>query len=259
MTARCPRTSPTCWSSGTSSSSGGPIGGYFVWDGRGRAGAARRRRIGRRAAHGDDPPPGRVGSDSPMRLLYSGQRTAGGRHLPGGDRGSSAPTAGTGSRHSSHSRESSPQGGRATGRRSTVSSSPRIGWPLPKTPAYICGPTGFVEAVASALVESGVAARARQKQRFGPTKEVEMQDMKLDAETRPPVSSSRSSPSRSRPRSARARTAARSAPSGHERRRAGPRDRRPLPACEGVLIRLAHGDGQLLAGDDRRALARVQL
>ena len=50
----------------------GPVGGYFVWEPvAGRAAAARRRRVGRRAAHGDDPCAADAGSDIDTRLLFS--------------------------------------------------------------------------------------------------------------------------------------------------------------------------------------------
>ena len=60
----------------------GPIGGYFVWEpALGRAGAARRGRLGRRTADGDDPRPRRVGQrrgDAPALLVAQ----LGRRHLP---------------------------------------------------------------------------------------------------------------------------------------------------------------------------------
>lgn len=45
-----------------------------------------------------------------------------------------------------------------------------VGWPAEDNPlALVCGPTGFVEAVASALVESGLPPGRVKTERFGPT------------------------------------------------------------------------------------------
>ena len=45
-----------------------------------------------------------------------------------------------------------------------------VGWPPTDGPlCYVCGPTGFVEAVASALVELGHAPEMVRTERFGPT------------------------------------------------------------------------------------------
>jgi ferredoxin-NADP reductase len=45
-----------------------------------------------------------------------------------------------------------------------------VSWPAQENPlAFICGPTGFVEAVASALVSNGLPAARIKTERFGPT------------------------------------------------------------------------------------------
>jgi ferredoxin-NADP reductase len=44
------------------------------------------------------------------------------------------------------------------------------GWPPEESPAvFVCGPTGFVEAVADLLVRSGHGAGAIKTERFGPS------------------------------------------------------------------------------------------
>jgi ferredoxin-NADP reductase len=46
----------------------------------------------------------------------------------------------------------------------------RLAWPADRQPlAFVCGPTGFVEAVAGALVELGHAPARVKTERFGPT------------------------------------------------------------------------------------------
>jgi ferredoxin-NADP reductase len=45
-----------------------------------------------------------------------------------------------------------------------------VSWPAHEYPlAYVCGSTGFVEAVASALVDGGTPAGRIRTERFGPT------------------------------------------------------------------------------------------
>ena len=45
-----------------------------------------------------------------------------------------------------------------------------VAWPTPDRPlVYVCGPTGFVEAVADALVALGHDASRVRTERFGPT------------------------------------------------------------------------------------------
>jgi ferredoxin-NADP reductase len=45
-----------------------------------------------------------------------------------------------------------------------------VAWPPAERPlAYVCGPTGFVETAATALVELGHDARRIRTERFGPT------------------------------------------------------------------------------------------
>jgi ferredoxin-NADP reductase len=62
------------------------------------------------------------------------------------------------------------QAGRATDGVSIRRCSPKIVWPPSQTPrCYVCGPTGFVEKVASALVDVGLDASNIRTERFGPT------------------------------------------------------------------------------------------
>ena len=45
-----------------------------------------------------------------------------------------------------------------------------VAWPAAvRPPCYACGPTGFVESVASALVDLGNEPRNIRTERFGPT------------------------------------------------------------------------------------------
>ncbi len=46
----------------------------------------------------------------------------------------------------------------------------RVAWPSAGRPlAFVCGPTGFVETVATALVELGYEPARVRTERFGPT------------------------------------------------------------------------------------------
>jgi ferredoxin-NADP reductase len=63
-----------------------------------------------------------------------------------------------------------PEGWQGFGRRVDGELLAEVGWPAAEDPhTFVCGPTGFVEAVASALVESGVAPTRVRTERFGPT------------------------------------------------------------------------------------------
>ena len=146
----------------------GPIGGYFVWDvddggpvflvGGGSGVVPLMAMIRHRAA---------VGSDVPMRLLYS-VKTLGDliyrdelEELAG--RGDGFETFFTLTREQ-------PEGWTGYTRRVDRELLAEAGWPTAESPlAYVCGPTGFVEAVASALVESGLPPSHVKTERFGPT------------------------------------------------------------------------------------------
>jgi len=146
----------------------GPIGGYFVWDvddggpvllvGGGSGVVPLMAMIRHRAA---------VGSGVPMRLLYS-VKTLGDliyrdelEELAG--RGDGFETFFTLTREQ-------PESWTGYTRRVDRDLLAEIGWPAAESPlAYVCGPTGFVEAVASALVESGLPPSHVKTERFGPT------------------------------------------------------------------------------------------
>ena len=146
----------------------GPIGGYFVWDvddggpvllvGGGSGVVPLMAMIRHRDA---------VGSGVPMRLLYS-VKTLGDliyrdelEELAGRVDGFEA--------FFTLTREQ-PEGWPGYTRRVDRELLAEIGWPATESPlAYVCGPTGFVEAVASALVESGLPPSHVKTERFGPT------------------------------------------------------------------------------------------
>jgi ferredoxin-NADP reductase len=51
-----------------------------------------------------------------------------------------------------------------------VSALEEAAWPPEQGPrTFVCGPTGFVEATASALVDAGQPALSIKTERFGPT------------------------------------------------------------------------------------------
>ena len=145
----------------------GPIGGYFVWEpGDPRPGAARRRRIGRRAAHGDDAPP---------RATPTTKHPSDSCTRPACRRTSCTATNWTRSPATSRAvavtltREQSPTW---TGRRGRVDPAllDEPGWDVGATPrCFVCGPTPFVEAVADSLVALGHHPSAIRTERFGPT------------------------------------------------------------------------------------------
>jgi ferredoxin-NADP reductase len=146
----------------------GPIGGYFVWDvdrggpvllvAGGSGVVPLMAMIRHRAA---------AGSDTPMRLLLSA-KTLGDviyraeiEELASREEGLEA--------FFTLTREK-PEVWTGYTRRVDRELLAEVGWPAAESPlAYVCGPTGFVEAVASALVESGVPASRVKTERFGPT------------------------------------------------------------------------------------------
>jgi ferredoxin-NADP reductase len=146
----------------------GPIGGYFVWDGEeggpvllvgGGSGVVPLMAMARHRAA--------LGNGTPMRLLYSAKRLedviyrAELEELAGRDDGFDVFFTLT---------RDQPEGWQGFGRRVDRALLAEVGWPAADDPhAFVCGPTGFVEAVASALVESGLSPGRIKTERFGPT------------------------------------------------------------------------------------------
>ena len=146
----------------------GPVGGWFVWRaGAARARAARRRWLGRRAAHGDAPGPRRT--DAPARPSGSSTRCASPTTSSTATSSRRAPpTAGVGVRLV-HTRRAPDGDARPVGRLRRTTSS-RRGWTAEDAPTcYVCGPTGFVEAAADLLVGLGHAPDRVRTERFGPS------------------------------------------------------------------------------------------
>ena len=146
----------------------GPIGGYFVWDagerrpvllvGGGSGVVPLMAMIRHRAA---------AGSGAPMRLLYSAKRLEDViyreeiRELAARRDGFEA--------FFTLTREQ-PEGWEGFGKRVDHELLAEVGWPAADDPeAFVCGPTGFVEAVSSALVDSGLPPARVKTERFGPT------------------------------------------------------------------------------------------
>ena len=139
----------------------GPIGGYFVWEeslggplllvGGGSGVVPLRAMLRHHAA---------VASDVPARLLVSARTLADVIYHAELD---------TFDTHLTLTRESSDAW---TGRRGRVDAAllAEVAWPASDQPlVYVCGPTGFVEAVASTLVAMGYDAGRIRTERFGPT------------------------------------------------------------------------------------------
>jgi ferredoxin-NADP reductase len=146
----------------------GPIGGYFVWDaagdwpvllvGGGSGVVPLMAMIRHRAA---------VGSGSPMRLLYSAKRLDDVIY-----RKEIEELAARGDGFEAFFTLTREQPGGWLGFRRRIDGEllAEVGWPVADDPqTFVCGPTGFVEAVASALVGSGVAPARVKTERFGPT------------------------------------------------------------------------------------------
>jgi ferredoxin-NADP reductase len=146
----------------------GPIGGYFVWEpSRGgplqlvAGGSGIAPLMAMLRAHL------RAGSDVPVRMLLSWR--SGEDVIYAGELDTIA-RDGTGIEITHTFTRSAPDGwtGR-TGRLDTEALA-ALAWTPPNRPlAYVCGPTGLVEAVASALVELGHDPARVLTERFGPT------------------------------------------------------------------------------------------
>jgi ferredoxin-NADP reductase len=146
----------------------GPIGGYFTWEvqdggplllvGGGSGVVPLMAMIRHRAA---------VGSDVPTRLLYSSrsyEEIIYRQELEDlASRDSALEVIHTLTR-------SRPEGWSGYHRRIDAEMLEEVGWPPDEGPlAFVCGPTPFVEAVGSALVELGHGPARVKTERFGPT------------------------------------------------------------------------------------------
>jgi ferredoxin-NADP reductase len=146
----------------------GPVGGYFTWQpndpapvllvagGSGivplmamvRARAAARSRVPFRLVYS---------TRSPAAAIYADELRRRARE----DRGLDVMYA--------YTREAPPDHPRPAGRLDTVALA-EWGWPVDFGPhCYVCGPTGFVEAVANILVDQGHDPQRIRTERFGPT------------------------------------------------------------------------------------------
>jgi ferredoxin-NADP reductase len=146
----------------------GPIGGYFVWNagqggpvlllGGGSGVVPLMAMIRHRRA---------AGGDAPMRLLYSAKRAD---DLIYREELEELAARGDGFEAFFTLTREQPEGWHGFGGRVDRELLAEVGWPAADDPvAYVCGPTGFVETVASELVESGLPPHRIKTERFGPT------------------------------------------------------------------------------------------
>jgi ferredoxin-NADP reductase len=146
----------------------GPIGGYFVWEAGqggpvllvgGGSGVVPLMAMARHRSSAKN--------DAPMRLLYSAKRED--------DLIYRAELEELGARRDGFEKfftltREQPPGWEGYGRRVDAAMLAEVGWPATEDPvAFVCGPTGFVEAVAEALVASGWPPARVKTERFGPT------------------------------------------------------------------------------------------
>jgi ferredoxin-NADP reductase len=146
----------------------GPIGGYFTWDasdggplllvGGGSGIVPLMAMLRHRAAIGNTVPARVIGSfRTAGRIIYGDEL----RRLAAGDPDLAVTLTLT--------RTRPPDWGGASGRVDTAMLTAH-GWPPAARPlAFVCGPTPFVEAVASSLVAIGHEASRVKTERFGPT------------------------------------------------------------------------------------------
>ncbi len=145
----------------------GPIGGYFVWDRRGRDGEAPLLL----AAGGSGVVPlrailrhrCRVGSSVPVRLLYSVRSQAEVIYRSE----LSAPADDVQVIYTLTRQQ--PAGWTGYARRVDQAMMTEVAWPASGALAYVCGPTNFVEAVAADLVALGYPPQRVKTERFGAT------------------------------------------------------------------------------------------
>jgi ferredoxin-NADP reductase len=146
----------------------GPVGGWFVWEEQlggpllllgGGSGIAPLRAILRHH--------GAIGCDVPLRLLYSARTID---DVIYRDELMHVPSSGevdirfTLTRHS-------PDSWDGYRRRIDPELLEEVAWPVSERPlSYVCGPTGFVEAAAGALVELDHDPSGIRTERFGPTR-----------------------------------------------------------------------------------------
>ena len=145
----------------------GPIGGYFVWDGRasdsapllllaGGSGVVPLRAMLRHRA--------RAGSSVPVRLLYSVRRLPDVIYRPE----LSAEPDGVQVIYTLTRQQ--PPGWTGYARRVDPAMIGEVAWPVAQAPlAYVCGPTNFVEGVAADLVALGYPPQRVKTERFGAT------------------------------------------------------------------------------------------
>lgn len=145
----------------------GPIGGYFVWDQAdggpvlligGGSGVVPLRAIAR---HHEA-----TGSDVSLRLLYSARSVA---EVIYREEFEQMAAAGHLDVRFTLTRES-PPGWLGYRRRIDAEMLEAVSWPVPEHPlVYVCGPTGFVEVAAEALVQLGHDPARIRTERFGPS------------------------------------------------------------------------------------------
>jgi ferredoxin-NADP reductase len=143
----------------------GPVGGYFVWDGddgaplflaAGGSGVVPLRAILRHRR--------RSGSDVPARLLYSSRSLDDVIYRDE----LAEPADGVDVVHTLT--RAQPPGWTGYARRVDSAMLAEVAWPVDENPlAFVCGPTSFVEAVASGLVALGYRPERVKTERFGPT------------------------------------------------------------------------------------------
>ena len=158
----------------------GPIGGWFVWDPDGGSDPA-----GATApaaptpvllvAGGSGVVPlmamirarAEAGNRAPFRLIYSVRDPSA---ILYGDELTKRERAGDGLEVTYVYTRSAPPGSSVPTGRINAAVLTSAGWPVEASPAvFVCGPTGFVEAVADLLVRVGHDPRAIKTERFGPT------------------------------------------------------------------------------------------
>jgi ferredoxin-NADP reductase len=149
----------------------GPVGGWFVWNPDGPAST----RPVLLVAGGSGVVPlmamirerAAAGSHAPFKLIYS-IRDPGALLYAGELAQREQPGDGLEVTYV-YTRTAPPGSGQPTGRLNATTLA-SAGWPPEESPAvFVCGPTGFVEAVADLLVRAGHGAGAIKTERFGPS------------------------------------------------------------------------------------------